>query len=62
MTTAKKNGQSKELEAVEQILMKTSHTVHSAALYSARMTTRLFVQVKNLQTINVIFAQRGKEQ
>jgi len=33
MTTTKKNGQSKELEAVEQILMKTSHTVHSAALY-----------------------------
>ena len=33
MTTTKKNGQSKEQEAVEQILMKTSHTVHSAALY-----------------------------
>jgi len=33
MATTKKNGQSKEQEAVEQILMKTSHTVHSAALY-----------------------------
>ena len=33
MSTTKKNGQSKEQEAIEQILMKTSHTVHSAALY-----------------------------
>jgi lipid-binding SYLF domain-containing protein len=39
MTTTKKNGQSKEQEAVEQILMKTSHTVHSAALYLCLLAT-----------------------
>ncbi|MBT8332707.1 MAG: hypothetical protein HKO68_18585 [Desulfobacterales bacterium] len=33
MTKKKKNGQSKEPEAVEKILMKSSSTVHSAALY-----------------------------
>ena len=33
MTTTNKNGQSKEQEAVELILVKTSHTVHSVALY-----------------------------
>ena len=33
MTTTKKNGQPKAPEAVEQILMKTSHSVHSAGLY-----------------------------
>ena len=39
MTTTKKNGQSKEQEAVEQILMKTSHTVHSAVLYLSILAT-----------------------
>ena len=52
MTTTKKNGQSKEQEAVELILMKTSHTVHSAALYLCLWATCFLLLISCAGTQN----------
>ena len=52
MTTTKKNWQSEEQEAVVQILMKTSHTVHSAALYLCLWATCFLLLISCAGTQN----------